>query len=60
MKPGSTRWYVILGIIALAFGLRMGAAVWWQQRLGDPQAFGFPDSDGYWDLGQRLATGPPV
>ena len=49
----------MLGIIALAFVLRLGAAVWWQQRLGDPQAFGFPDSDGYWDLGQRLAAQRP-
>ncbi len=45
--------------MALAFTLRVAVALWWQQRLGDAQAFGMPDTHSYWDLGQRLATGAP-
>ena len=59
MRPGSTHRYLILGIVALAFALRMAAAVWWQGRLDDAQSFGMPDSHGYWDLGQRIAAGRP-
>ncbi len=45
-----------LGLILLvALGLRAGAAIAWQQRLkGD---FGFPDTESYWQLAQRLAAG---
>lgn len=55
----SQRWLILMGILALAFALRMAAAVWWQQRLGDAHAFGMPDTHSYWDLGQRLAQGRP-
>ncbi len=51
--------YVVMGILALALVVRLGGAVWWQQRLGSPQAFGFPDSDSYWELGKRIAAGRP-
>ncbi len=59
MAPGSSRRLILLGILVSAFALRMVAAIWWQQRLGDPHAFGMPDTHSYWDLGQRLAEGRP-
>jgi 4-amino-4-deoxy-L-arabinose transferase-like glycosyltransferase len=60
MKPSSTRsLLIIVGLLLLAFGLRLSAAGWWQSRLGDPQAFAFPDSHSYWFLAERLATGQP-
>jgi 4-amino-4-deoxy-L-arabinose transferase-like glycosyltransferase len=39
--------------------VRVGAAVWWQNRLGEEQQFGFPDSESYWHLGQTIAAGKP-
>jgi 4-amino-4-deoxy-L-arabinose transferase-like glycosyltransferase len=60
MKPSSTRsLLIIVGLLLLAFVLRLSAAGWWQSRLGDPQAFGFPDSHSYWFLAEQLATGQP-
>ncbi|MFW6171998.1 MAG: ArnT family glycosyltransferase [Planctomycetota bacterium] len=48
---------ILLGLLAVAFGLRMAVATWWQQRLGDRYAFGMPDTHSYWVLGHRLAEG---
>lgn len=50
-----TRWILIL---ALALCARLGASVWWQQRLGERQFF-FGDSDGYWELARAIAAGEP-
>lgn len=44
-------------ILVVALVVRVGAVVVWQQRLDD--AFGFPDTESYWQLAQRLATGEP-
>ena len=60
MKSSSKRCLLtIAGLMLLAFVLRMTAAGWWQSRLGDERAFGFPDSHSYWYLAERLATGQP-
>ncbi len=48
-----TLWILIL---ALALCARLGAAFWWQQRLGEKQFF-FGDSDGYWELARAIAAG---
>jgi 4-amino-4-deoxy-L-arabinose transferase-like glycosyltransferase len=50
---------MLTAILVVALGVRLLAALWWQQRLGDPRGLGFPDSYSYWDLGQRLAAGQP-
>lgn len=46
-------------ILLIALGLRVGAAWWWQQRIGEETEFGFPDSDSYWVLAQTIARGQP-
>lgn len=52
----STRWQ-LAAILAVALVLRIGAAYWWQSRVPAGQRFGFPDSESYWTLGQRIAAG---
>ncbi|MCA9155011.1 MAG: hypothetical protein KDA38_09505 [Planctomycetales bacterium] len=42
-------------ILVLAFAVRAGAAVWWQQRLGDTP-FAFGDSLSYWTMTRNLVT----
>lgn len=42
-------------ILIVALVLRVGVVVVWQQRLKTD--FGFPDSESYWQLAQRLAAG---
>jgi hypothetical protein len=59
MMSGAHRRGILFAVLALALGLRMLGAIWWQQRLGDAAAFGFPDSDSYWHLGQQIAAGRP-
>ena len=59
MTSGSKyRWMLFL-VLAAALGLRLLGALWWQQRLGDASACGFPDSHSYWYLGQQIAAGRP-
>jgi 4-amino-4-deoxy-L-arabinose transferase-like glycosyltransferase len=53
-----SRW-LLVAILALAMGLRLGAAVWWQSRVPAGKQFGFPDSESYWELGQKIAAGKP-
>ena len=48
-----------MAILAIALGLRVGAAFWWQGRVPAGQRFGFPDSESYWQLGQKIAAGKP-
>lgn len=47
-------------ILLLAFAVRLAAGFWWQQHLPPGTRFGFPDSETYWQLGQRLARGEPL
>lgn len=42
-------------ILVLAFAVRAGAAVWWQQRLGETE-FAFGDSLSYWTMTRNLVT----
>jgi len=44
-------------VLTLALGVRVGAAVWWQCRVGD--TFFFGDSESYWFLGRAIAEGKP-
>jgi 4-amino-4-deoxy-L-arabinose transferase-like glycosyltransferase len=46
-------------ILVVALGLRIGAGVWWQGRLPAGKAFGFGDSEGYWELARTIARGEP-
>jgi 4-amino-4-deoxy-L-arabinose transferase-like glycosyltransferase len=52
------RSWIWVAVFVVAFLLRIAAAVWWQDRLGEEQ-FGFPDSESYWQLGQTIADGKP-
>lgn len=46
----------IAALLLTAFVIRLGAGVWWQQRLGESR-FGFGDSDSYWHLAGDIARG---
>lgn len=59
MQSRTTSCWMLTSILVVALVVRLLAAAWWQHRLGDPHALGFPDSYSYWDLGQRLAAGQP-
>jgi hypothetical protein len=56
---GSVTWRSTTLILLLALVLRLGAGVWWQQRLPEGNLFGFPDSESYWRLAGRVAAGEP-
>ena len=43
----------------LAFGLRLGAAVWWQGARDEDQDFALSDSVSYWHLASCIANGRP-
>jgi 4-amino-4-deoxy-L-arabinose transferase-like glycosyltransferase len=48
----------IVLVVALALAARLAfPGVWQPMRVPDPQQFEFPDSAGYWELGQRLWRG---
>ncbi|TVS10019.1 MAG: hypothetical protein EA424_26060 [Planctomycetaceae bacterium] len=49
----------ILPALIVALLVRLAAGVWWQDRLPDDQRFGFPDSESYWVLADRIASGEP-
>lgn len=56
----SGRSWAGLGLLLLAaFLVRLGGAVWWQNRLASPQEFFFPDSDSYWHLARTIGLGQP-
>ena len=59
MPSGRTyrRW--LYAILAFALAVRLLAGVWWQQRLPPGKAFGFPDSESYWELARTIARGQP-
>ena len=47
-------------VVLIALTARLAFVGWWQQtHVRDPQQFEFPDSRGYWELGQHLAAGEP-
>ncbi|WP_164103760.1 hypothetical protein [Candidatus Laterigemmans baculatus] len=53
-------WISIFLVLAVALGLRIGVASWWQTRLDrQDRAFGMGDSEGYWVLAGQLAAGLP-
>jgi 4-amino-4-deoxy-L-arabinose transferase-like glycosyltransferase len=49
----------LTAILAVALALRLGAGIWWQQRLPPGQKFAFGDSESYWQLGRTIAHGQP-
>ncbi len=49
----------LLALLVIALAVRLGAAVWWQQRLPPDLRFGFPDSESYWHLAGCVARGEP-
>jgi len=59
MKKPCCPKYAIAIIVLLAFGLRAGAAVWWQSRLPTPASFQFGDSHTYWTLAKQIQNGEP-
>lgn len=58
-RPWHTSLWLWAGLLLAALAVRMGAAVWWQQRLPPGQQFAFGDSQSYWQLGLKLARGQP-
>ncbi|WP_425614467.1 ArnT family glycosyltransferase [Anatilimnocola sp. NA78] len=58
LSVARTRW-ALAAILAVALVVRLGAAVWWQSRVPAGQRFGFPDSESYWQLAQKIAAGEP-
>ncbi|MEO8494373.1 MAG: glycosyltransferase family 39 protein [Planctomycetota bacterium] len=57
-RDGDSR--ILIGLILIvAFGLRLGAAFWWESRLTRGQEFAFGDSDSYWVLAGQIARGEP-
>ena len=48
-------WKQLGWILVVALVVRVGAVVVWQQHLKSD--FGFPDTESYWQLAQRLASG---
>ncbi|WP_254509706.1 ArnT family glycosyltransferase [Anatilimnocola floriformis] len=59
MRPSSHSRWLLIAVLALALGVRIGAAFWWQARVPVGQRFGFPDSESYWQLGQKIAASQP-
>lgn len=51
--------WTLAGLLLVALVVRLFASVWWQSRLSEGQRFGFPDSDGYWELAEDIAAGRP-
>lgn len=56
-KVSSRKVWVLGLVLAVAFGLRLGAAAWWQSR--HPGGFTFGDSESYWVLGRAIYRGEP-
>jgi 4-amino-4-deoxy-L-arabinose transferase-like glycosyltransferase len=50
----------LLMLLLLALVVRLGAGVWWQQRLPAGARFGFPDSESYWQLAASVSRGGPL
>lgn len=46
-------------ILVVALVIRIAAALVWQAQLGDEARFKLGDSDGYWQLGLKIANGEP-
>lgn len=58
-RPRYASLWLWAGLLLAALAVRMGAAVWWQQRLPAGERFAFGDSQSYWQLGLKLARGQP-
>jgi 4-amino-4-deoxy-L-arabinose transferase-like glycosyltransferase len=56
-KTRSNTWWIWVGILALALGIRISSGIWWQSRLPEETKFRFGDSDAYWEMGKGLAQG---
>lgn len=52
------RW-LLVATLGVALFLRIFAALWWEDRIPATQKFGFPDSEGYWELARTIAHGQP-
>jgi 4-amino-4-deoxy-L-arabinose transferase-like glycosyltransferase len=59
MQPTSNTRWLLVAILAAALVVRLAAGVWWQSRVPAGKQFGFPDSESYWQLGQKIAAGQP-
>ena len=55
-----TTWWLWTGILLLALGVRVGAGIWWQNRLPAETRFRFGDSETYWEMGKGMAQGKPL
>lgn len=59
-EPCFREWrLLVIAVLLVAFGLRMGAACWWESRLAEGQRFAWGDSDSYWRLAGQIARGEP-
>ena len=57
MPRCSCTWTTLAAILVVALGVRLLAAAWWESRLPADKKFGFPDSESYWGLAQKIARG---
>ena len=59
MLSGRSYRWLLVAILAGGLAIRLAAGAWWQSRLPAGKPFGFPDSEGYWELGRTIAQGRP-
>ena len=52
------RWY-FLGLLIVAFAIRVAAGGWWQRGMGEGHRFRFYDSESYWNHAQTIVCGEP-
>ncbi|GAA4423153.1 ArnT family glycosyltransferase [Bremerella cremea] len=55
-QTGYFRWLLLL-ILLLGLGIRLGAAFWWESRIAEPNRFFFGDSLSYEVLARQIAHG---
>lgn len=55
--PGKHEIWILIAILVVAVGIRIGTAFWWQSRIDG--MFRFGDSEAYWELAGKLAAGEP-
>lgn len=59
MTTTTTDRWLLAATLGVALVLRIIAAHWWEERVPATQKFGFPDSEGYWELARTIAHGKP-
>ena len=50
----------LVWLLLAALAVRLGAAVWWENRVAPGHRFEFGDSESYWRLAQTIVGGEPT